>query len=49
MKILEEWNVMLNVGKEDKRTTIERVGKKLVENGYVEVPYIEGMFAREKS
>ncbi len=49
MKILEESNVMLQIGREDKHAAIERVGKKLVENGYVEAPYIEGMFKREES
>ncbi|WAH37889.1 PTS sugar transporter subunit IIA [Alicyclobacillus dauci] len=46
---LQESNIILNVASEDKQSAIRRVGNKLVENGYVEAPYVEGMFAREES
>lgn len=49
METLQESNIILGVTSEDKHAAIERVGKKLVENGYVEAPYIEGMFKREES
>ncbi|MFD1675714.1 PTS sugar transporter subunit IIA [Alicyclobacillus fodiniaquatilis] len=49
MNTLQESNVILNVAREDKTAAIRRVGQKLVDNGYVAAPYIEGMLAREES
>lgn len=45
--ILNERNILLNVKSEDKYSAIERVGKLLVENGYAEKEYIDGMKKRE--
>ena len=45
-KILEEENILLNVASETFTEAIERVGNLLVENGYVEKEYIEGMKKR---
>ncbi|CAA7600116.1 Phosphoenolpyruvate-dependent sugar phosphotransferase system, EIIA 2 [Acididesulfobacillus acetoxydans] len=47
--ILNENNVVLNVAKETKREAIARVGRLLVQNGYVGEKYIEGMQKREES
>ncbi|GMA64436.1 PTS sugar transporter subunit IIA [Alicyclobacillus fastidiosus] len=49
MNTLQESNIILNVASEDKDAAIKRVGNKLVENGYVEARYVEGMLAREES
>jgi Mannitol/fructose-specific phosphotransferase system, IIA domain len=46
--ILNEDNVLLNVAAEPKYDAIERVGKLLVQNGYAEEGYIEGMKERER-
>jgi mannitol PTS system EIIA component len=46
-EILNEANIILNVKSETKYEAIERVGKLLVENGYVEEPYLIGMKNRE--
>lgn len=47
LAVLNEKNILLNVKSESKTEAIERVGNLLVENGYVEKEYIEGMKARE--
>ena len=47
LTVLNEKNVVLNVGNETKTEAIERVGNLLVQNGYVEKEYIEGMKRRE--
>ena len=49
MEILTKENIMLDVISEDKMSAISRLGRKLVENGYVDEPYIEGMIKRENS
>ncbi|MDQ0189491.1 PTS sugar transporter subunit IIA [Alicyclobacillus cycloheptanicus] len=49
MNILQKENILLNVPTESKIDAITRVGQRLVENGYVEAPYIEGMLKREES
>lgn len=46
-EILNEANIILNVKSETKYEAIERVGKLLVKNGYVEEPYLIGMKNRE--
>ncbi len=46
---LQESDIILQVQSESKHSAIDRVGKKLVENGRVKPQYIEGMFAREES
>jgi PTS system mannitol-specific IIA component len=46
-KILNESNIILNAASETKDDAIERAGRLLVENGYVEKEYIEGMKKRE--
>ncbi|SKA94114.1 PTS system D-mannitol-specific IIA component, Fru family [Caloramator quimbayensis] len=46
--ILDEKNILLNLKSEDKFSAIERTGRLLYENGYVEKEYIEGMKKREK-
>jgi PTS system mannitol-specific IIA component len=45
--ILNENNILLNVEPEDKYEAIERAGKLLADNGYVNMDYIEGMKKRE--
>lgn len=45
--ILNEGNILLNVAAEGKYEAIERTGKLLAANGYVEPDYIEGMRKRE--
>ncbi|MDI3519191.1 MAG: mannitol system component [Caldanaerobacter sp.] len=47
-EILNEKNILLNLPSESKIEAIERVGNLLVENGYVEKKYIEGMKKREE-
>lgn len=49
MNILQASNVMIQIDSESMTACIHRVGQKLVENGYVEAPYIEGMLKREAS
>ncbi|MCL6625480.1 PTS sugar transporter subunit IIA [Alicyclobacillus shizuokensis] len=49
MRELTEKDVLLRVPSEDKYDAIRRVGQKLVDNGYVEAGYIDGMIAREDS
>ncbi|MCL6454939.1 MAG: PTS sugar transporter subunit IIA [Alicyclobacillus sp.] len=49
MPVIQVSNVLLNVPSEPKTDAIVRVGRKLVENGYVEEPYIDGMLLREAS
>lgn len=48
MEVLDTDNILLNLPSEDRFEAVMRVGRKLVENGYVEEPYIEGMIKREK-
>jgi mannitol PTS system EIIA component len=48
LTVLNEKNVLLNVKSESKNEAIERVGNLLVENGYVEKEYINGMIARNE-
>lgn len=45
--ILNEGNILLNVAAEGKFEAIERTGRLLADNGYVEPDYIEGMRKRE--
>lgn len=45
--ILNEGNIILNAASEGKYEAIERAGKLLADNGYVEPDYIEGMKKRE--
>ena len=46
--VLNEENILLNVESENKIAAIERVGNLLVQNGYVEEKYIEGMQKRNE-
>ena len=48
LSILDEGNILLNVGTETLTEAIERVGNLLVKNGYVEEEYIEGMKKRNE-
>lgn len=45
--ILNEGNIVLNAATEGRYEAIERAGKLLADNGYVEPDYIEGMRKRE--
>jgi PTS system mannitol-specific IIA component len=45
--ILNEGNILLNAATEGKYEAIERTGRLLADNGYVEPDYIEGMRKRE--
>ena len=45
--ILNEGNILLSAASEGKCEAIERAGKLLADNGYVEPDYIEGMRKRE--
>lgn len=47
-EVLGEKNVILNAKSEEKYDAIKRAGRLLVENGYVEEGYIEGMIKREQ-
>ena len=47
-EVLCEENIILNVKSEEKFDAIKRAGRLLVENGYVEEGYIEGMIKREQ-
>lgn len=49
MNILQPSNIILQAQSEEKLEAIARVGQRLVDNGYVETPYIEGMLKREES
>lgn len=46
--ILVREGIVLNVASESKDKAIERVGKLLINGGYVKDNYIEGMKAREE-
>ncbi|MFW2489516.1 PTS sugar transporter subunit IIA [Clostridium chromiireducens] len=46
--ILVKEGIVLNVASESKDKAIERVGKLLIDGGYVKDNYIEGMKAREE-
>jgi mannitol PTS system EIIA component len=48
LSVLSENNILLNVKSESKIAAIERVGNILVDNGYVEKEYIEGMKKRNE-
>jgi len=45
--ILNEGNILLNAAAEGKYQAIERAGRLLADNGYVELEYIDGMKKRE--
>ncbi|MBR0596483.1 PTS sugar transporter subunit IIA [Sinanaerobacter chloroacetimidivorans] len=45
--ILNEGNILLNIAAEGKYEAIERTGRLLADNGYVDPEYIEGMKKRE--
>jgi mannitol PTS system EIIA component len=47
-EILCENNILLNVESETKDEAIKRVGRLLVDNGYVDKKYIEGMIKRNE-
>lgn len=47
LEVLCEQNIVLNVKREEKFEAIKRAGRLLVQNGYVEEGYIEGMINRE--
>lgn len=47
MQILEQ-NIFLNLSASTKEEAIELAGKKLLENGYIEQGYVDGMLEREK-
>jgi mannitol PTS system EIIA component len=47
-EVLCEKNIILDVESESKENAIKRVGRLLVENGYVEEGYIEGMLKRNE-
>jgi PTS system mannitol-specific IIA component len=47
-EVLCDKNILLNVNSETKDEAIKRVGRLLVENGYVEEGYLEGMMKREQ-
>lgn len=47
-KILNINNIELNVKSESKIEAIKRAGKMLIDNGYVDSNYIDGMMAREE-
>lgn len=46
--ILNEKNILLNTAAEGKLDAIERAGRLLADNGYVDIEYVEGMKKREK-
>lgn len=46
--ILNKNNILLNVESEGKYEAIERAGRLLADNGYVEPEYLEGMKKREE-
>lgn len=47
--MLNDEDILLNVPSEPKISAIERVGRLLVDNGYAQKEYIEGMKEREES
>ena len=47
-QILIKENILLNCEETNKEEAIKRVGRLLVESGYVEEGYIDAMFEREK-
>lgn len=47
--LLQKKNIILNCKAEEKETVIRKVGALLVESGYVDATYIEGMIERENS
>lgn len=46
--ILKTKNILLNQSREPKEDAIERVGKMLLDSGYVTTKYLEGMKKREE-
>lgn len=48
LEVFCEQNIVLNENSEEKFEAIKRAGRLLVQNGYVEEGYIEGMIEREK-
>ena len=48
-EILTRENIILNQPKTDRETVILRCGQMLLESGYINERYIEGMIKREKS
>lgn len=49
MKLLDRRNIVVNSPLTDKEEIIREVGKRMVESGYVNQSYIEGMLLREES
>ncbi|MCL6633987.1 MAG: PTS sugar transporter subunit IIA [Alicyclobacillus herbarius] len=49
MMELSEKDILVGLAREGKYEAIRRVGQQLVDNGYVEAGYIDGMIAREDS
>jgi mannitol PTS system EIIA component len=47
-EILCEKNILLNLESESKEDAIKRAGRLLIDNGYVEEGYLEGMKKREE-
>lgn len=45
--ILNDGNIVLNIASEGKYAAIERAGRLLSDNGYVDIEYLEGMRNRE--
>ncbi len=48
-ELLQKCNIKLNCSETDKETVIKTVGGMLVESGYVNEAYIDGMLKREES
>ncbi|MCY1715293.1 PTS sugar transporter subunit IIA [Caproiciproducens galactitolivorans] len=46
-ELLMKRNIVLNCSAADKEQAIRHAGELLVESGYVEKPYVDGMLARE--
>lgn len=47
-EILKKENILTNCKPEDKETVIRKMGAILLENGYIEEPYIQGMVDKEE-
>ena len=48
-ELLYRENIRVNCSPASKEDVIREVGQMLVDSGYVDAPYIEGMIEREKS
>lgn len=48
-ELLEKKNILLNCNENSKEEVIRKVGKMLVDTGYVEESYIDGMLKREET